>query len=118
MRTTAASSPSSNPTTSSAFGDAGPVNVRPATTDSSSPGGILQAQPPPWAYWVSRMAPILGPDPRPAAVVAVHRLERVGTVVHATMPVQSESPRNGAVGRPFGSAWSRPDHRSQQVLIS
>ena len=29
----------------------------PATISSSSPGGILQAQPPPWAYWVSRNAP-------------------------------------------------------------
>src|SRR5215218_5899958 len=55
MRTTAASSPSSRPTTSSALGDEGPVAVRPATTASSSPGGILQAQPPPCAYWVSRM---------------------------------------------------------------
>src|SRR5215211_3152747 len=56
IRTTAASSPSSSPTTSSALGEAGPVAVRPATTASSSPGGILQAQPPPWAYWVSRIA--------------------------------------------------------------
>src|SRR3954468_4192747 len=53
--TTAASSPSSSPTTSSTFGAAGPVDVRPATTHSSSPGGILQAHPPPWAYWVRRM---------------------------------------------------------------
>src|SRR5688500_5932384 len=53
IRTTAASSPSSRPTTSSALGEAGPVAVSPATTASSSPGGILQAQPPPCAYWVS-----------------------------------------------------------------
>src|SRR5688500_2644068 len=56
MRTTAASSPSSRPTTSSALGAAGPVAVSPATTDSSSPGGILQAHPPPCAYWVNRTA--------------------------------------------------------------
>jgi hypothetical protein len=41
-RTTAASSPSSSPTSRS--GEACPV--RPRTTSSSSPGGILQAQPP------------------------------------------------------------------------
>src|SRR5687767_7894406 len=55
IRTTAASSPSSRPTTSSALGVVGPVAVSPATTASSSPGGILQAQPPPCAYWVSRI---------------------------------------------------------------
>src|SRR4051794_16281907 len=55
IRTTAASSPSSRPTTSPAAGSTGPVAVSPATTASSSPGGILQAQPPPCAYWVSRM---------------------------------------------------------------
>src|SRR3954452_17134941 len=55
IRTTAASSPSSRPTTSSAAGAAGPVAVSPATTASSSPGGILHAHPPQWAYWVSRM---------------------------------------------------------------
>src|SRR4051794_4081606 len=55
IRTTAASSPSSRPTMSSAAGAAGPVAVSPATTASSSPGGILHAHPPPWAYWVSRM---------------------------------------------------------------
>src|SRR4051794_16599520 len=53
-RPTAAPSPSSSPTTSSAAGSAGPPRTRPATTASSSPGGILQAQPPPCAYWVSR----------------------------------------------------------------
>ena len=37
-------------------GAAGPVAVSPATTASSSPGGILQAQPPPCANWVSRTA--------------------------------------------------------------
>src|SRR4051812_26151993 len=51
---TAASSPSSSPTTSRAAGSTGPAPVSPATTASSSPGGILHAQPPPWAYWVSR----------------------------------------------------------------
>ncbi len=50
MRTTAASSPDSRPTSRSAdvHGD------RPASRSSNSPGGILHAQPPPWAYWVSR----------------------------------------------------------------
>jgi hypothetical protein len=50
--------------TSSALGEAGPVAVRPATTASSSPGGILQAHPPPCAYWVSRIfvgAMVTGP---------------------------------------------------------
>jgi hypothetical protein len=50
MRTAAASSPSSNPPT----GSRGAALVSPRTTSSNSPGGILHAQPPPWAYWVSR----------------------------------------------------------------
>ena len=48
--TAAASSPSSRPTSRSR--DA--IPTRPRTMSSSSPGGILQAHPPPWAYWVSR----------------------------------------------------------------
>ena len=58
-RTTAASSPSSSPTSSSPGPAGGCGPARPATTDSSSPGGILQAQPPPWAYCVSRYVGIL-----------------------------------------------------------
>ena len=54
IRTTAASSPSSSPTSSSPAGSRGPAPSSPATAASSSPGGILQAQPPPCAYWVSR----------------------------------------------------------------
>ena len=55
MRTTAASSPPSSPTSRS--GDR-PWPDSPATMESSSPGGILQAQPPPCAYWVSRRSPV------------------------------------------------------------
>src|SRR5664280_29731 len=51
MRTAAASSPSSRPTSRSCDG----TPTRPRTISSSSPGGILQAHPPPWAYWVSRV---------------------------------------------------------------
>src|SRR5262245_2798654 len=55
-RTTAASSPSASPTMSSLTAPRGLAPLRPAMIDSSSPGGILHAQPPPWAYWVSRTA--------------------------------------------------------------
>ncbi len=51
MRTTAASSPCSMPMSRSPPLASG---ISRATASSSSPGGILQAQPPPWAYWVSR----------------------------------------------------------------
>src|SRR5699024_4227718 len=47
-------SPSSRPTMSSAVGSWTGASTSPATTDSSAPGGILQAHPPPWAYEVSR----------------------------------------------------------------
>src|SRR3712207_2722539 len=57
-RTTAASSPSSRPTSSSPWPRT-PGPASPATTSSSSPGGILQAQPPPWAYWVRRTASVV-----------------------------------------------------------
>src|ERR1700685_3251974 len=61
IRTTAASSPFSTPMSRSASmrcsagapGATGAASMW-ATTCSSSPGGILQAQPPPDAYWVSR----------------------------------------------------------------
>src|SRR6266480_3478068 len=52
-RTTAPSSPCSTPTISSV---PGPSGISLATVSSSSPGGILQAQPPPRANWVSRTA--------------------------------------------------------------
>src|SRR5262249_19156264 len=52
--TTAASSPVSRPTISSPYAPIGSSLVRPERTDSSSPGGILHAHPPPWAYCVSR----------------------------------------------------------------
>src|SRR5580704_3969822 len=51
IRTTAPSSPFSTPTGRSSPGLAGPSSF---IVSSSSPGGILQAQPPPCAYWVSR----------------------------------------------------------------
>src|ERR1700761_7954011 len=44
VRITAASSPVSRPTISSAAGSTGPRPTSPATASSSSPGGILQAQ--------------------------------------------------------------------------
>ena len=50
MRTTAASSPLSSPTSSSPTGWRGAADPNPRTTSSSSPGGILHAQPPPRAY--------------------------------------------------------------------
>src|SRR6516162_1478828 len=50
MSTTAASSPLSSPTSNSPSGSRGTDFPNPRTTSSSSPGGILQAQPPPWAY--------------------------------------------------------------------
>src|SRR5262249_41472016 len=50
-RTTAPSSPCSTPTIRSV---PGPSGTSLAIVSSSSPGGILQAQPPPRAYWVSR----------------------------------------------------------------
>src|SRR4249919_2646918 len=51
--TAAASSPDSRPTSS---GSPCPTSSpgSPASTCSSSPGGILQAHPPPWPYLVSR----------------------------------------------------------------
>jgi hypothetical protein len=49
MRTAAASSPSSSPTTSSPSRAVDGEGMSPRTTSSSSPGGILQAHPPPWA---------------------------------------------------------------------
>src|SRR5712691_9223051 len=52
-RTTAPSSPCSTPTIRSV---PGPSGTSLAMVSSSSPGGILQAQPPPRAYWVSRKA--------------------------------------------------------------
>src|SRR5215468_5126826 len=52
-RTTAPSSPCSTPTINSV---PGPSGSSLATVSSSSPGGILQAQPPPRANWVSRTA--------------------------------------------------------------
>src|SRR3954468_24275847 len=54
IRTTAASSPSPSPTRSSPGPRGADSPIRPETTVSSSPGGILQAQPPPCAYSVSR----------------------------------------------------------------
>src|ERR1700743_3025290 len=56
MRTPAAAAPASRPPISSPAGSATSAPTSPETTDSSSPGGILQAQPPPCAYWVSRIA--------------------------------------------------------------
>src|SRR6266567_3378920 len=50
-RTTAPSSPCSTPTIRSV---PGPSGTSLPMVSSSSPGGILQAQPPPRAYWVSR----------------------------------------------------------------
>src|ERR1044072_6884168 len=61
-RTAAASSPVSSPTSSST--SAGPVPSRPRTMSSSSPGGILQAQPPPCAYWLSRNVVVMPPSLR------------------------------------------------------
>src|SRR5258707_1073770 len=53
-RTTAPSSPCSTPTIRSVPRPSGASLL---IVSSSSPGGILQAQPPPRAYWVSRKAP-------------------------------------------------------------
>src|SRR5215467_15361570 len=68
--TTAPSSPCSTPTSRSVPGPSGTSLL---TVSSSSPGGILQAQPPPRAYWVSRtlatpvMRSNLVPSPHPPA---------------------------------------------------
>src|SRR5690242_894612 len=79
---TAASSPESSPTSSSPYasGTAAPT-CNPATTASSSPGGILHAQPPPCAYCVRRV-----------------RVVRVSPGEAAAMPIQSLSPGNGSPG--------------------
>src|SRR5699024_7021370 len=42
-----------------------PASRRPRTASSSSPAGILQAQPPPWAKLVNRIGSISRPYPRP-----------------------------------------------------
>src|SRR3954447_25203994 len=86
IRTTAASSPSSRPTTSSAAGSIGPLPVSPATTASSSPGGILHAQPPPCAYWVSRTVA--------GALVTRPNLGAVQDLP----PGRTRSPRRGSAG--------------------
>src|SRR5215213_7832346 len=56
MRTAAPSSPCSTPTSRSP--PARPPG-RPARTRSSSPGGTLQAHPPPAAYWVRRRSEVV-----------------------------------------------------------
>src|SRR5690242_17874312 len=120
--TTAASSPVSSPTSSAPYASggarAGPGRS-PASTASSSPGGILHAHPPPWAYCVRRtrvdgwrsevpavmtMRPLSGADPRrriPAtdALLAVPELaaaaDRLGRAVvkQAVVAAQAQARR-------------------------
>src|SRR6476660_5544008 len=79
--TAAASSPASRPTSRSASA----IPVRPRTISSSSPGGILHAQPPPCANWVSRTVstPAVIPHPRRA---------------YAVRPPEPAEPAMGTVG--------------------
>src|SRR5215472_17153885 len=52
----------------------GPSGISLLIVSSSSPGGILQAQPPPCAYWVSRTArSVTRPNVVPAWHAAAHR---------------------------------------------
>src|SRR3954451_10491575 len=88
IRTTAPSSPFSSPTSRSPVPVAAPEFTgpagRPASTDSSSPAGILHAHPPPEAYWVSRRVVVVVTGlryPRPAAAAHATAAQRAGPAV-------------------------------------
>src|SRR5882757_3655069 len=96
--------------------------MRPATASSSSPGGILQAQPPPWAYCVSLTASataavtVDAPSPfiaasadrRLAGTRWDHRCRVVAMIADNAAPYASLGP--------YQPARSPPANRSPQAL--
>src|ERR687890_290249 len=117
IRTTAASSPASRPTSSSPAGSTGPRPVSAATAASSSPGGILQAQPPPCAYEVSLSTGLSCPAeaygrlvaPAVFNTVVVRPAGQGGSIplrLRDTAPPRPGNPGRGGGGR-HGNSGSR-----------